>query len=79
MKEHEAKSFKEIAALPPSALEGLTDKAVELLESHHIDTVSKLANWKYIKWSQAIVELAKYEEMKSDEERKTERALNKLK
>mmetsp|Transcript_16241 Transcript_16241/g.39998 ORF Transcript_16241/g.39998 Transcript_16241/m.39998 type:complete len:189 (+) Transcript_16241:3-569(+) len=77
-KEHESKSLAEIVALPPSALQGLPPKADEELQSHHITTIQKLADWKYMKWAQAVTALVDYEETKSAEQRKAEKMLKKL-
>lgn len=77
-KEHETKSLKEILELPVSALEGLTTKADETLADLGVKTIADLADFKYAAWAQAIVTLAPYEETKSKEERKLEKALKKL-
>lgn len=52
---------QEIAALPPSALQGLPGRAYELLAALKIHTLKDLAKWKYAAWAEAIASLAKYE------------------
>lgn len=58
---HENKSFHEILALPPSALQGLAEKHDELLEAFHIKTIQDLGTWKYGTLANAIVTLAELE------------------
>eukprot|EP00187_Rhodella_violacea_P012320 CAMPEP_0184709876 /NCGR_PEP_ID=MMETSP0314-20130426/898_1 /TAXON_ID=38298 /ORGANISM="Rhodella maculata, Strain CCMP 736" /LENGTH=185 /DNA_ID=CAMNT_0027171647 /DNA_START=54 /DNA_END=611 /DNA_ORIENTATION=+ len=77
-KESEVKSLKEVAEMPPSCLQGLTEEADALLKTHHVTTVRKLAEWKYIHWAMAIVALAEYEETDGPNERKKQRMLKKL-
>jgi len=61
-KAHEGKSFNEIIKLPPSALQGLSEKADAMLSEFHIKTIADLAGWKYFKIARAIVDLEKFEE-----------------
>ncbi|KAL7558436.1 hypothetical protein ACA910_015777 [Epithemia clementina (nom. ined.)] len=77
-KEYETKSLKELLAAPLSALEGLTEEADATLAELHIKTIQDLAEFKYAKWAEAIVELAKYEELKTKSERHLDNALKKL-
>mmetsp|Transcript_17011 Transcript_17011/g.28246 ORF Transcript_17011/g.28246 Transcript_17011/m.28246 type:complete len:156 (+) Transcript_17011:198-665(+) len=77
-KDWEAKSFKEIAEAPTSALEGLSEKARELLTELHVKTVKDLANFKYCRYAEAIMEAAKYEEAETAGERKVSAAMKKL-
>ena len=77
-KDMESKSLKEILACPVSALQGLSAKADETLGDMGIKTVEQLANCKFFAWSEAIVELAKFEETMTKEERKAERLKKKL-
>ena len=60
-KEWETKSFKEILDAPLSALQGLADWADSVLKPLHVKTVGDLANWKYCRWSEALVTLSKFE------------------
>ena len=78
VKEHSTKSFQELLKAPLSALEGFTDKAAILLSEMGVKTIGDLADFKYCKWAEAILELAAYEELKTAEERKVERELHKL-
>jgi len=62
-KAYEKKTFKEIAAAPVSALQGVSEGDEELLKkAFKVKTVSDLAKLKYVKWAQAIVTLADGEE-----------------
>ena len=53
---------QDICTLPPSALQGLADRADELLGTLKIKSVKYLANFKYYKVAKAIVALAAVEE-----------------
>merc|ERR1712150_74883 len=77
-KDFEAKSLTELLEAPLSALEGLTGKADAVLKELHVTTIGDLADFKYCKWAGAIIELSKYEELKTKQERKVESALKKL-
>ena len=77
-KEYETKSLNELLDAPLSALEGLTTKADTLLGELGVKTINDLANFKYAKNAEAIIELAKYEELKTKEERRLEKEMNKL-
>ena len=74
----EAKSFSEITEAPTSALEGLSEKARTLLDDLHVKTVKDLAEFKYCRYAEAIVEGSKYEEDKTKDERKVASAMKKL-
>jgi len=56
------KSLSQIIKLPPSALEGLADKADGMLAAFKITTIEELANWKFYKISKSIAILAGTEE-----------------
>lgn len=77
-KDHETKTLGELLDAPVSAMEGLTPKADELLGHLGVKSIKDLANFKYAKWAEAIVELSKYEETKTAHERTVERELKKL-
>eukprot|EP01003_Olkasia_polycarbonata_P006254 NODE_650_length_763_cov_51.911765_g585_i0.p1 GENE.NODE_650_length_763_cov_51.911765_g585_i0~~NODE_650_length_763_cov_51.911765_g585_i0.p1 ORF type:complete len:167 (-),score=39.02 NODE_650_length_763_cov_51.911765_g585_i0:224-724(-) len=59
----ETKSLKEILAAPPSAFEGLADWCDSTLADLGIKSVGDLANWKYARWAESLVVLAKYESL----------------
>jgi len=62
-KAFETKSLKEIADAPVDALQGLSAGDANLLkEAFNVKTVRDLANLKYVRWAQAIVNLADTEE-----------------
>jgi len=62
-KSFENKSFKDLAGAPVSALQGISDTDAKYLEdSFNVKTIGDLANLKYVRWAQAIVELATTEE-----------------
>ena len=61
-KAHEPCSFAEILALPPSALQGLAERADPKLAKMHIKTIEDLGNWKFYKIAKAITVLADTEE-----------------
>mmetsp|Transcript_18899 Transcript_18899/g.24306 ORF Transcript_18899/g.24306 Transcript_18899/m.24306 type:complete len:185 (-) Transcript_18899:187-741(-) len=77
-KEFEAKSLTELLQAPIHAIEGLTENADTVLKELHVKTIGDLADFKYCKWAEAIVELAKYEELKTKKERHLEHELKKL-
>mmetsp|Transcript_10954 Transcript_10954/g.15673 ORF Transcript_10954/g.15673 Transcript_10954/m.15673 type:complete len:185 (+) Transcript_10954:45-599(+) len=77
-KEFENKSLKEICAAPTSALEGLSEKAGELLSDLGVKTIADLATFKYCRWAEAICSVAEYEEPLNAQERKMAAALKKL-
>jgi len=62
--------------LPPSALQGLADKADELFKIFHINTIEDLANWKYFKIARALVNLQQTE-VKGKREAKSQANANK--
>lgn len=61
VKEYEKKSLKEIAQAPVSALQGISEKVAEGLESIHVRSVADLANNKFAAWCEAISTLASAE------------------
>eukprot|EP00961_Rhodomonas_salina_P247213 3339946-Rhodomonas_salina.6 len=78
-KEWETKTLKEIVDAPLSALEGLSEKASDLLKELGVTTVGQLATFKYCRWAESMVLLgSKYENTKTAKERKQEVALKKL-
>mmetsp|Transcript_21978 Transcript_21978/g.32463 ORF Transcript_21978/g.32463 Transcript_21978/m.32463 type:complete len:184 (+) Transcript_21978:123-674(+) len=77
-KEFESKSLKEIAEAPTSALQGLSEKARTLFEELHVKTIKDLANFKYCRIAEAIVQAAKFEETKTEAERKAEKLAKQL-
>jgi len=58
---HEGKTLSEIIRLPPSALQGLSEKVDPVFEHFKIDTIEKMGNWKFYRLAVAIVDLSKYE------------------
>ena len=59
-KAYEDKDFKELAAAPVSALQGVSDGDAEhLKEAFGIETIRDLATNKFVLWAQAINVLAK--------------------
>eukprot|EP00600_Ochromonadales_sp_CCMP1393_P000418 CAMPEP_0174984636 /NCGR_PEP_ID=MMETSP0004_2-20121128/17845_1 /TAXON_ID=420556 /ORGANISM="Ochromonas sp., Strain CCMP1393" /LENGTH=143 /DNA_ID=CAMNT_0016237093 /DNA_START=223 /DNA_END=654 /DNA_ORIENTATION=+ len=56
------KSFSDIIALPPSALQGLSPAADEVLAKLRVKTIKQLGNWKAYKVAKAVVELSEFEE-----------------
>jgi predicted flap endonuclease-1-like 5' DNA nuclease len=74
----ETKSFTEMVASPLHILEGITTKTEELFATFKVKTVGDLADFKYCRWAEAIVELAKHEEGHTNAERKIERELKRL-
>lgn len=62
-KEFETRSLQEIVEAPVSALQGISDKKEGLLRNVGVNTVGDLAEFKYCKWAESIVELSKYEEV----------------
>ncbi len=62
-KAYEGKSLKEIVDSPVDALQGVSEGDAQLLQdAFNVKTVGDLANLKYVKWAQAIVNLADTEE-----------------
>jgi predicted flap endonuclease-1-like 5' DNA nuclease len=76
--EAESKSFADMVASPLHILEGLTTKAEDLFATLGVKTVGDLAEFKYCRWAEAIVELSKHEEGHTDTERKMDRELKRL-
>ncbi|GAB5363103.1 hypothetical protein AAMO2058_000854600 [Amorphochlora amoebiformis] len=60
-KKYEKMTFKEILKAPIDALSGLSERALKYLEPMHLTTIGKLADWKFCKWAEALVDLAKFE------------------
>eukprot|EP00998_Keelungia_sp_KM082_P009500 NODE_5679_length_683_cov_43.424460_g5656_i0.p1 GENE.NODE_5679_length_683_cov_43.424460_g5656_i0~~NODE_5679_length_683_cov_43.424460_g5656_i0.p1 ORF type:complete len:168 (-),score=46.70 NODE_5679_length_683_cov_43.424460_g5656_i0:108-611(-) len=60
-KEYETKSLKELVDAPLSAFEGLASWVDDHLAAAGLKSVSDLANWKYARWAEAMVELSVYE------------------
>ena len=56
----ESKTLAEIADAPPSALAGLSEAHDKALAAVGIKTIKDLAEWKYVGWARAIVELSKH-------------------
>jgi hypothetical protein len=62
-KAYEKKSLRELVDAPVEAIAGITEKDGKLLrEAFKVKTIGDLAKLKYVKWAQAICELAKGEE-----------------
>lgn len=78
IKEWEAKTLTEICDAPTKSLEGITEDACELLESLGIKTISDMAELKYCRWAEAILQASEYEEMRTAKERKLSSALKRL-
>ena len=58
-KAHEKKSMKEVAALSPEALQGVSEKGAEALKAAlGVKTIQELATNKFVLWAQAINTLA---------------------
>ena len=77
-KEDESKSFVEMIESPIRVIEGLTKDAEDLFKHLGVKTVGDLADFKYCRWAEAIVELAKYEESLDEIEARKARELKKL-
>jgi hypothetical protein len=76
--EAETKSFADMVASPLHILEGLTTKTEDMFATFGVKTVGDLAEFKYCRWAEAIVELAKHEEGHTESERKVDRELKRL-
>ena len=62
-KAYEKLTLKEIANAPVDALQGISEKTGKMLEETlHVKTIADLANLKYVRWAQAICNLAEGEE-----------------
>ncbi len=62
-KAYEGKSFKELVDAPVDALAGVSAKDAELLkQAFGVKTIGDLAKLKYVKWAQAIANLAESEQ-----------------
>ena len=61
IKAYEDMNFRDLAAAPVHALQGISPKDGELLyKSFYLRTVEDLANLKYARWAREICELAEY-------------------
>ncbi len=61
-KKYESLPLKAVLGLPPSALQGVTDKDAQLLDqAFGIRTIEDMARCKYFLWAQALTTLAAYE------------------
>jgi predicted flap endonuclease-1-like 5' DNA nuclease len=70
IKDFETKSLQEIIDAPIHEIEGMTEKAEELLKELGVSTIEDLATWKYSCWAESIVTLASFEETMTEQERK---------
>ena len=62
-KAHESKPFREILKLPPSALQGVSEKDAEALKSAFgIRTIEDMADNKFFKLAQALITMSASEE-----------------
>jgi len=77
-KKQEKMTFTEMAASPIHILQGLTKEAEELFKRLGVHTVGELADFKYARWAEALVEMAKHENTLTKTERKVDRELHKL-
>lgn len=60
-KAFEKKTLKELVNAPVSALQGLSEgDAQKLKEAFNIKTIKDLANNKFFRWAQAIINLAEH-------------------
>jgi len=64
-KAHEGLLLQEIIKLPPSALQGLPDRANAFLKRFKIHTIESMANWKFYKIASAVAVLAEQEDKDS--------------
>jgi predicted RecB family nuclease len=78
VKDEESKSFTEMVESPIHIIDGLTTDAEDLFKTLGVKTVGDLAEFKYCRWAEAIVELANYEESLGEIERRKARELKKL-
>ena len=78
VQEYESKSFGEIIEAPIHALEGLANIAESQFQAIGVHSVKDLANLKYCRQAEAIVQTAQYEHLLDNTERKVERELNRL-
>jgi hypothetical protein len=61
-KAYENMSLGQLVQAPVDALQGLSEKAGERLQTMGVRTVGDLAKFKYCKWAEAMQIAAKYEE-----------------
>jgi len=62
-KDYEGKPLKELVDAPVQAIQGVSEgDAVHLQEAFNVKTIGDFAKLKYVKWAQAIVDLAGTEE-----------------
>lgn len=73
VKEHLGKCFRELAAAPISALNGISEEGAQALQkAFGVSTVGELAGLNFIKWASAIATLAAEEQMQPQEKAKEE-------
>ncbi len=61
-KAHENKPFRDVLKLPPSALQGVSEKDAEALKAAFgIRTIEDMASNKFFKLAQALVTMSAYE------------------
>jgi predicted RecB family nuclease len=77
-KEQEKMTFTEMVASPIHIIQGLTKEAEELFKHLGVHTVGELAEFKYARWAEALLEMSKYENTLTETERKVDRELHKL-
>lgn len=75
---YEAKSFKEILDAPLTALQGVGEGAAEALAIHHVDTVRKLAEFKFCAWASALLTLSASENTQTAAEKTQNTLLKRL-
>jgi len=61
-KAHEGKTLKDIAKLPPTALERMRKNADEELAKLRVHSIADLGTWKFAQWAEWIADLADFEE-----------------
>eukprot|EP00299_Pterocystis_sp_00344_P004776 c16051_g1_i1.p1 GENE.c16051_g1_i1~~c16051_g1_i1.p1 ORF type:complete len:187 (+),score=54.91 c16051_g1_i1:39-599(+) len=61
-KEHETKSLKEIVDLPVSALQGLAERADDIMSEFRVGSIRQLGTWRFALYAAAILELSEVEE-----------------
>eukprot|EP01024_Parvocaulis_polyphysoides_P061856 TRINITY_DN6907_c0_g5_i3.p4 TRINITY_DN6907_c0_g5~~TRINITY_DN6907_c0_g5_i3.p4 ORF type:complete len:112 (-),score=24.02 TRINITY_DN6907_c0_g5_i3:294-629(-) len=61
-KEFENKSLKDMVDSPVDAIQGLSERAKELLKVMSVKTIRDLGELRYCKWAEAICELAEFED-----------------
>ena len=61
-KAYETRSFREIRDAPVASLQGVSDEKGDIWGKVGVHSVQDLANSKYFRWAEAIIEMSKYEE-----------------